>query len=62
MDIKNAKKMIREVDKARDNYRLRYTKGLESIFDSYDLMIDTSKYGADKTADILADIVESTFL
>ncbi|MFA9422294.1 MAG: AAA family ATPase [Sedimentibacter sp.] len=62
MDIKVAKKMIKEVDKARENYHLRYCKGAENIFDGYDIIIDSSKFGVDKTAEILTNIVKNVFL
>lgn len=62
MDPKIAKKMIREVDKARENYRYRYCQGVQNPFDGYDVMIDSSKYGVDKTSDILTDIVRILFV
>jgi cytidylate kinase len=62
MDLKQAKKMIKEVDKARENYRHRYCPEVSNVYDGYDLMIDSSRFGIDKTAKILADIVKSSFL
>ena len=61
MNIKVAKKMIKEVDTAREKYRQQYSHHSKSILDSYDLMIDSSRFGVDKTADILSDIVKVTF-
>jgi cytidylate kinase len=64
MDIKVARKMIKEVDKARENYRHRYCPNVKNAYDGYDLMIDSSQFGIDKSAKILADIVRghlSTF-
>lgn len=57
MDEKTAKNMIREVDRARELYRLRYCEGIKEVFDHRDIMIDSSKYGAEKTADILCAVV-----
>ncbi len=57
MDEKTAKNMIREVDKARELYRLRYCDGVKEVFDQRDIMIDSSKFGAEKTAKILCAMV-----
>lgn len=62
MDLKTAKKMIKDVDKARENYRYRYCPEVSNAYDGYDIMIDSSRFGVDKTAKILADVVRSTFL
>ena len=62
MDLKVAKKMIKEVDKARENYRIRFSKDVENDFDGYDIMIDSSRFGVEKTAEILCDIVKNNFL
>ncbi len=61
MDLKQARKMIKEVDKARENYRYRYCPDVDNVYDGYDIMIDSSRFGIDKTAKILADIVKSSF-
>ena len=57
MDEKTAKSMLREVDRARELYRLRYCEGVKEVFDHRDLMIDSSKYGPEKTAAILCEVV-----
>jgi cytidylate kinase len=62
MDPKQAKKMIKEIDKARENYRYRYCPEVKNAYDGYDIMIDSSRFGIDKTAMLLTDIVKSTFL
>lgn len=62
MDEKTARRMIREVDKAREIYRLRYCEGIREVFDHRDLMIDSSKFGAEKTARILCTVVRNVFL
>lgn len=61
MDEKTAKRMIREVDKAREIYRLRYCDGVKTVLDHRDLMIDSSKFGPERTAHILSDIVREVF-
>lgn len=61
MDAKNAKMMIHSVDKARENYRIRYTKDNKSIVDAFDIVIDSSKFGTDKTAEIIIDIIKDLF-
>lgn len=58
MDIKTAKKMMKDVDKARENFCKRYCTEVNSIFDNKDIMIDSSKFGVDGTAKILAGIVK----
>lgn len=60
MEPKYAQKMIKEVDKAREQYRVRYSKGMERIFDNYDIMIDSSKYGVDGTTDLLVKLIKET--
>lgn len=59
MDEKTARKMIKEVDAARENYQKLYCPEVESVFDNKDIMIDSSRFGIDETARILADIVRS---
>lgn len=58
MDEKTARKMIKEVDAARENYQKRYCPAVESVFDNKDIMIDSSRFGVDETAKILANIVK----
>jgi cytidylate kinase len=61
MDLKTAKTMIRDVDKAREVYRLRYCGGVKNVFDLRNIMIDSSKFGPEKTAEILCGIVRNVF-
>lgn len=58
MDEKTAIKMMKEVDTARSNYQKKYCPEVKSVFDYKDIMIDSSKFGIEGTADILADIVQ----
>ncbi|MDO5291790.1 MAG: cytidylate kinase-like family protein [bacterium] len=57
MDKKTAYKYIKTVDRARENYRRRFGGQSESLLEEYDLLIDSSKYGVEKTAQILCNIV-----
>lgn len=57
MDEKTAAKMIKEVDAARFNYQKKYCPEVKSVFDHKDIMIDSSKFGIEGTADILCHIV-----
>lgn len=61
MEEKEATKMIREVDKAREIYRLRYCTGVKTVLDHRDLMMDSSRFGPEKTAKILCDVVHEVF-
>ena len=57
MDEKTAKKMMKEVDTARINYQKKYCPEVKNIFDHKDIMIDSSRFGIEGTARLLADIV-----
>lgn len=57
MDEKTAKKIIKEVDFARYNYQKKYCPEIKSVYDCKDIMIDSSKFGIDETANILSQIV-----
>ena len=59
MDEKTAKNMIREIDRARELYRLRYCEGVKEVFDYRDFMIDSSRFGAEKTSQILCKVVRA---
>lgn len=58
MDVKTAKKMMKDVDKARENYCKRYCTEVNTIFDNKDIMLDSSKFGVDGTAKIITNIVK----
>ncbi|MCD7957840.1 MAG: cytidylate kinase-like family protein [Lachnospiraceae bacterium] len=55
MDEKTARKMIREVDMARTYYQRKYCPEVRSPRDCSDLMIDSSRFGVEGTADMIAD-------
>lgn len=61
MDPKNAKKMIKEVDKARDNYRKKYCSQVKHVHDGYDILIDSSRFGVKESAKLIKSIVEQLF-
>lgn len=58
MDEKTAIRMMKEVDAARTNYQRKYCPEVNSVFDHKDIMIGSSKFGIEGTADILAGIVQ----
>lgn len=61
MDEKAAKKMIRDVDRAREEYRMRYCPEVKDMFSNRDLMIDSSRFGVEGTATILTNIIKEVF-
>ena len=61
MDEKTGKSMIQQVDHARETYRLRYCDGVHTVLDHRDLLIDSSKFGPEKTAHILCGSVREIF-
>lgn len=54
--------MTREVDRARENYRHRYCPDWKNVYDGYNIMIDSSRFGIEKCSNIWADIVRSEIL
>ena len=62
MDEKTAKRMIKEVDAARENYHKMYVPGYTNPFDNRDICIDSSRFGVDGTAEILVDIVKKKLI
>lgn len=61
MDEKAARHSIREVDRAREIYRLRCCEGVREEFDYRHVMIDSSRFGTDKTAKILCALIRMEF-
>ena len=61
MEAKSAKKMITEVDKARNAYHMRYVNYLPNDIDHMDIMINSAILGADGTAEYLAEIIKRKF-
>lgn len=62
MDEKTARKMIKEVDAARTNYQRKYCPEVTSVFDHKDLMIDSSRFGVEGTAELLAGIIRAKWI
>ncbi|MEE3420059.1 MAG: cytidylate kinase-like family protein [Lachnospiraceae bacterium] len=57
MEEQEAKDMIREVDKARNNYHKYYTGEPAATVEGRQFLIDSSMLGVDGTAELIADIV-----
>jgi len=62
MDEKNARRLIREVDNARENYHKLYVPGYTCPFDNRDICIDSSRFGVEGSAKILEKIVKEKFI
>lgn len=62
MDEKTAAKMIKNVDKARNAYRQRYCPDAGAVTDHRDILIDSSRFGIEGTAQILTGIARELFL
>lgn len=61
IDVKTARRMIREVDRAREAYRLRYCDRVKTVPDHRDLMIDSSRFGPEQTAQPPCAVVRTIF-
>ncbi len=61
MDETTAKKMIREVDLARNLYRKRYSPEAQDEFTNRDIMIDSSCFGIKGSAELLSHIIKERF-
>lgn len=61
MEEKTARRMIKEVDAARDNYQKKYCPEVTSVFDHKDIMIDSSKFGVEGTARLIENIVRQRY-
>jgi hypothetical protein len=61
MDEKSAKHTLESVDKARNAYCAAYGNYGENPFDNHQIMLDSSHFGIEGTADILASIARSMF-
>ena len=61
MDTKQAKKMIHEVDKARDAFHLRYAKYKPNDMDHMDIMVNSALLGVKGTAEYLCDLIQKRF-
>ena len=61
MEEKEAQRMQREVDRARESYRRKYCEGIKEIYDHRDIMIDSGKFKTAGTVRILSGIVRELF-
>lgn len=61
MTEKAARRMIGDVDTARENYHKTYIPGYKNPFYGRDICIDSSTFGVDGTVDILENIIKSRF-
>lgn len=59
IDDKKAKKEINKVNKLRKTHYKHYTGREWGIPNNYDICINSDKYGVEKTADIICDIINS---
>lgn len=59
---KDAKKIIREVDSARDEFHMKYAGYVPSNPYYKDIMLNSEYLGVDGTAQLLADIVKSQYI
>ena len=61
MDETTARRMIREVDRARELYHRRYCPEVKDVFTDHDLMLDSSRFGVEGSASLLAHIAQTLF-
>lgn len=61
LDEEEARKMIKAVDEARDNYHMHYTGFLPNDQRFKEIMIDSSMLGTEGTADYLVEAVKKRF-
>ena len=61
MEESEAKRMIKSVDEARDSYHMQYAGFLPDDKRHKDILIDSSLFGVDGTAEFLADAVRRKF-
>ncbi len=62
LDIKNAEKEIKKIDKLRANHCKHYVGKEWKDIANYDLCINSDLYGAEKTADFICNMVKEKYL
>ena len=62
MDLKEARKLIVDVDEARASYHLHYAGYYPDDKNHKHIMIDSSLLGVEGTAEYLAELVKKRFL
>lgn len=61
MDPEEAKRMIAQVDKARDSYHKNFARYLPHDYQHKEIMMDSSLLGVKKTAEVLVNAVKLKF-
>lgn len=61
MNEKDAKKLIDKIDKARAEYRKKYAPDYDNVFANKQIMLDSSYFGAEGTAQLIAQIARKKF-
>lgn len=61
MEEKSVKKMISDVDLARERYRKKYAPDSEDFFKNKQVMLDSSVFGIEGTARVIAQIAKEKF-
>lgn len=61
MDGQTAERMIREVDKSRQQYHKRYCEGYEDELSNKDLLLNSSTFGISGGAAVLEKIIHERF-
>lgn len=58
---KDSKKLIDNIDKARGDYRKKYAPDYDNIFANRQIMLDSSYFGVEGTAQLIAEIARKKF-
>ena len=61
MDYSTAERMIHDVDLARERYRERYVYELKDEFTDRDIIMDSSAFGVEGTAALIAAMARARF-
>ncbi|MDO4293648.1 MAG: cytidylate kinase-like family protein [Eubacteriales bacterium] len=61
MDTRQAKRMIQEVDRARDAFHMRYAKYKPNDLNHMDIMVNSAMLGVQETAKYLSELVKLRF-
>ncbi len=61
MDEKTARKTIHDMDLARSYYHKKYCGDSRSVLDNKDLLIDSSRFGVEGTAQMICSVVQQMF-
>ena len=61
LDEATAQKMIREVDRSRELYHRHYCPEVKDPFTDHDIMLDSSFFGVEGSAKLLAHIARERF-